>query len=243
MALERLSSSMSGLRYYDFESVRLDLNRKRKRSYFYRKSTDDEYAALTLIMLSQDPPTTTPATAKAKEFSPPADAVTTTPAAIKAIKYKKNVEPSSTTQLGQKQSHKCNVCGKSFPSCQALGGHKTSHRSRPRSTTTTAAASSKDSIITNVSDFNPSGSLHECYICNKGFSTGQALGGHMRRHYDGKKSSVITSECSSSSNGRTLHDFDSNLSISPEFNFDLTLYCGEKNRKWTVPSLARNSVR
>ncbi|CAA2973217.1 zinc finger AZF2-like [Olea europaea subsp. europaea] len=86
-------------------------------------------------MLSQDPPTSTPAAAKTREFNPPSATTTTTPTTIKATEYKKSVEPSSTTPLGQKQLHKCDVYGKSFPSCQALGGHKTSHRSRPPPTT------------------------------------------------------------------------------------------------------------
>ncbi|CAA2973219.1 zinc finger ZAT10-like [Olea europaea subsp. europaea] len=151
------SSSMSGLRYYDFESVRLDLNKKRKRSYFYRKSTDDEYAALTIIMLSQDPPTTTPATAKTKEFNLPAATITTTPTTIKAIEYKKGIEASSTTPLGQKQSHKCDMYGKSFPSWQALGGHRTSHRSRSPPTTLPPppkTPSSRMYLISNQ-EFNP----------------------------------------------------------------------------------------
>ncbi|CAA2973218.1 zinc finger AZF2-like [Olea europaea subsp. europaea] len=91
-------------------------------------------------MLSQDHPTTIPAPAKTREFNPPSAIITTTPTTIKAIEYKKGIEPSSTTPLGQKQSHKsqshkCDLCRKSFPSCQALGGHKTSHRSRPQPTT------------------------------------------------------------------------------------------------------------
>ncbi|CAA3027254.1 zinc finger AZF2-like [Olea europaea subsp. europaea] len=86
-------------------------------------------------MLSQDPPTTTPAAAKTKEFNPLATTITTTPTTIKPIEYKMGIEPSSTTPLCQKHSHKRDVCGKSFPSCQAIGGHKTSHRSRPPPTT------------------------------------------------------------------------------------------------------------
>lgn len=59
-------------------------------------------------------------------------------------------------------SHKCGICGNVFPSAQALGGHKTSHRT-----------------------LLPSGGRHQCSICGKSFSTGQALGGHMRKHYSG----------------------------------------------------------
>ncbi|CAA2962158.1 zinc finger protein AZF1-like [Olea europaea var. sylvestris] len=110
-------------------------------------------------MLSQDPPTNTPAAAKTREFNLPSATITTTPTTIKAVEYKKCIEPSSTTPMGQKQSHKCDVCGKSFPSCQALGGHKTSHRSRPPPTTPPPppppkTSSSRMYLISNQ-EFNP----------------------------------------------------------------------------------------
>lgn len=75
-----------------------------------------------------------------------------------------DISPAPATQ---KNTHKCNTCGKVFRSHQALGGHKTSHRAKP------SQASS------------PNGGLHMCSICHKTFPTGQALGGHMRMHYDG----------------------------------------------------------
>ena len=31
----------------------------------------------------------------------------------------------------------------------------------------------------------PAAAAHECNVCGKAFPTGQALGGHKRRHYDG----------------------------------------------------------
>ncbi|KAJ3676667.1 hypothetical protein LUZ60_004079 [Juncus effusus] len=61
----------------------------------------------------------------------------------------------------------CKTCNRQFPSFQALGGHRASHK-KPRLA-------------------GPDGTpikpkLHECSICGLEFSIGQALGGHMRRH-------------------------------------------------------------
>ncbi|XP_057979473.1 zinc finger protein ZAT12-like [Malania oleifera] len=69
----------------------------------------------------------------------------------------------------------CKTCNRQFPSFQALGGHRASHK-KPRL----------------MGLQNPAGDLgmpvpskpktHECSICGVEFSIGQALGGHMRRH-------------------------------------------------------------
>ncbi|URD73519.1 Zinc finger protein [Musa troglodytarum] len=86
------------------------------------------------------------------------------------------------------QSYECSVCGKAFPSYQALGGHKTSHR---KPAATTAAAGGDDAASVSNGGGAPivvAGALgkpHECSVCHKSFPTGQALGGHMRCHYDG----------------------------------------------------------
>ncbi|CAI9769160.1 unnamed protein product [Fraxinus pennsylvanica] len=138
---------------------------------------------------------------------------------------KKSTEPfcptiTASPPAQNHESHECDVCGKSFLTYQALGGHKTSHRDRAQFATTTAIT-----IASNVSYLNPSGRIHECHKCYKTFSTGQALGGHMRRHYDKlisscKKTNVMTSAGGASShcnsNGHVVHDFDLNLPALPE---------------------------
>nr|CAD1819490.1 unnamed protein product [Ananas comosus var. bracteatus] len=85
---------------------------KRHRSPDYAP-TEEEYLALCLLMLARDrsgplrhlPPSPAPAPAPAPPPPPSAAAAAQAPA-----------------------EYRCSVCGKSFGSYQALGGHKTSHR-------------------------------------------------------------------------------------------------------------------
>ncbi|KAG2315927.1 hypothetical protein Bca4012_066769 [Brassica carinata] len=114
---------------------------------------EEEYLALCLLMLSKDKPQT-----RFQPSPPP-------------------------TQETTKLSYNCSVCGKAFPSYQALGGHKASHRIKPPTTgDSTALTGEKHPTSTTIA---PSGKIHECSICHKVFPTGQALGGHKRCHYEG----------------------------------------------------------
>jgi C2H2-type zinc finger len=73
----------------------------------------------------------------------------------------------------------CVVCGKTFPSYQALGGHKASH--------------GKDDMMENYAkderEIKHSKELtsgdHRCEVCGMSYPSGQALGGHKRRHWIG----------------------------------------------------------
>ncbi|KAI3816078.1 hypothetical protein L1987_15766 [Smallanthus sonchifolius] len=68
----------------------------------------------------------------------------------------------------------CKTCNRQFPSFQALGGHRASHK-KPRINT--------NSDLTHGTNLVPTKpKSHECSICGLEFSIGQALGGHMRRH-------------------------------------------------------------
>ncbi|EPS71955.1 hypothetical protein M569_02805, partial [Genlisea aurea] len=64
----------------------------------------------------------------------------------------------------------CKTCDRSFPSFQALGGHRTTHKK--------AAPAPEEVAIVSLRNWR----LHVCSICGVGFASGQALGGHMRRH-------------------------------------------------------------
>ncbi|XP_078430353.1 zinc finger protein ZAT10-like [Wolffia australiana] len=97
--------------------------------------------------------------------------------------------------------HKCSVCGKGFPSYQALGGHKASHRKPVDKPETAAPPPSAGGA-----GAGGGGRAHQCSICLKSFPSGQALGGHKRCHYDGG-AGVASSDGTSSS----LRNFDLNL--------------------------------
>uniref|UniRef100_A0A2P2JUI3 Zinc finger protein ZAT5 n=1 Tax=Rhizophora mucronata TaxID=61149 RepID=A0A2P2JUI3_RHIMU len=110
----------------------------------------------------------------------------------------------------------CKTCKRSFPSFQALGGHRATHHRKPKAT---VVEEKKDPVVLPMNDHpdedchpNKSCSLddpishqiassnddnsnkskifrgkmakktHECSICGSQFTSGQALGGHMRRH-------------------------------------------------------------
>ncbi|KAL8242238.1 hypothetical protein R6Q59_012540 [Mikania micrantha] len=68
----------------------------------------------------------------------------------------------------------CKTCNRQFPSFQALGGHRASHKK---------SRLNIDGDLTHATNLVPmKPKSHECSICGLEFSVGQALGGHMRRH-------------------------------------------------------------
>lgn len=64
----------------------------------------------------------------------------------------------------------CKTCNRQFPSFQALGGHRASHK-KPKTN-----GDSRNQVTVSKPR------THECAICGLEFTIGQALGGHMRRH-------------------------------------------------------------
>uniref|UniRef100_A0A7N0TQ39 C2H2-type domain-containing protein n=1 Tax=Kalanchoe fedtschenkoi TaxID=63787 RepID=A0A7N0TQ39_KALFE len=129
------------------------------------------------------------------------------------------------------ESYKCAVCGKEFGSYQALGGHKASHRKLFADNIETAAATA---VMTAAGGgATGGGRVHECGICHKQFPTGQALGGHKRRHYEGTlgkqshqshnhktaaSSSGVTTATTSDGAGSSLshRGFDLNIPALPD---------------------------
>lgn len=103
--------------------------------------------------------------------------------------------PSSSRQVFE-----CSTCNKVFGSHQALGGHRASHKRikgcfAGKATTSSTFRQTGSGAITKDDDTpvvetsararkkNGGEKMHECSICLRRFSSGQALGGHKRCHW------------------------------------------------------------
>jgi hypothetical protein len=153
---------------------------KKSRSKRQRFETEEEYLAICLLMLAQG----------GNNIK------------ITAVDHR---SPPPSLSL----SYKCTICDKSFPSHQALGGHKASHRKQLAggSPAVDDQPTGKSAVVGgNVIK------AHTCSICQRSFPSGQALGGHKRRHYDGGNNNNSSSQISQ-------RDFDLNFpaAASPEF--------------------------
>lgn len=204
MALEALNSPTMAApfsnKYEDIDSNYVETWRKGKRSKRPRSEspappTEEEYLALCLIMLARGGSTNVDGK---KAASSGGDAAPPPAAAPPALKL----------------SYKCSVCNKAFSSYQALGGHKASHRKpSTEAATATTNADNPSTACTTTSATSGSGRAHECSICHKTFPTGQALGGHKRRHYEGNNNNnnsttnkSTTGSVTASVSGMTLSD-------------------------------------
>lgn len=219
MALEALNSPTAATPFnYEEEMERQYaepwVKRKRsKRPRVENPPTEEEYLALCLIML-----------ARGGRGSAPAETAS-------QISSSQAAPPQPPTL---KLSYKCTVCNKAFPSYQALGGHKASHRKSAAAASENTAYAATDnnnnpSTSSGAGAVGTSGRTHECTICHKTFPTGQALGGHKRCHYDGGNNSntnsgVTFSEGGGSSHSQSLRGFDLNLPALPEFWSDRKIH-------------------
>ncbi|KAF8393381.1 hypothetical protein HHK36_021624 [Tetracentron sinense] len=112
--------------------------------------------------------------------------------------------------------YKCSTCNKSFPTHQALGGHRSSHKKGKNilpiediEESAFAGSSAQDEMhVDNLTEFGEAGPKllngHRCKICNKTFPTGQALGGHKRCHWSGPVEAAPSSVALPEETSRTV---------------------------------------
>ncbi|EOA21280.1 hypothetical protein CARUB_v10001633mg [Capsella rubella] len=160
-----------------------------------------------------------------------------------------NKKPVASLGLGLDGVYQCKTCDKSFHSFQALGGHRASHK-KPKlgasvvfkceekktasvsavETVEAGAVGSFLSLQVTSSDGNKKPEkTHECSICKAEFSSGQALGGHMRRHrgltVNANAASTIKTVISSSS-----HHHEESIRPKTFLQLDLNLPAPEDER-------------
>ncbi|CAH9072815.1 unnamed protein product [Cuscuta europaea] len=129
----------------------------------------------------------------------------------------------------------CKTCNRTFPSFQALGGHRASHKKPKLMDNQTASPASatvfkKQSTppprpplsLAEASNGSQKAKIHECSICSAEFSSGQALGGHMRRHRPVPAISAAVKETAAevSSSG---NDGGGDMKTGVGFSIDLNL--------------------
>ncbi|EYU23573.1 hypothetical protein MIMGU_mgv1a007726mg [Erythranthe guttata] len=135
----------------------------------------------------------------------------------------------------------CSICKKAFSSYQALGGHRASHKKfkgccapitgnmfEPENSHSQGGNNNNNSNQNNNNDkvivSGKSSKEHECPICFKVFSSGQALGGHKRSHLIVNRNPVIE---------KTRNFLDLNLPAPDEEEEE---ECNEFKPWWIEPS-------
>ncbi|XP_027367434.1 zinc finger protein ZAT11-like [Abrus precatorius] len=91
----------------------------------------------------------------------------------------------------------CKTCNRQFPSFQALGGHRASHK-KPR---LLGEGDNQQLLL----DSPPKPKTHECSICGLEFAIGQALGGHMRRHRTAASNGNMQTSLMTMRSGSSVH--------------------------------------
>ncbi|KAI3512152.1 hypothetical protein L1887_19379 [Cichorium endivia] len=132
--------------------------------------------------------------------------------------------------------YECKTCNRGFSSFQALGGHRASHKKPPKptledkmrpdnmgnqyvdvhqsSTTLSLQIGSQQHTQCNPNGSMKAAKVHECSICGAEFASGQALGGHMRRHRSMPMATPTSGDsggCHESKKPKTLLSLDLNL--------------------------------
>lgn len=134
--------------------------------------------------------------------------------------------------------YECKTCGRTFSSFQALGGHRASHRKpkaaaevdqrksppprdeeeeeeeRGKFNKLNAVTPSTSTVTQLPNNVEFKSKIHECSICGSEFASGQALGGHMRRH----RSAINSTSTRSGGGDSPPHDQKSRNMLALDLN-------------------------
>jgi hypothetical protein len=128
--------------------------------------------------------------------------------------------------------YECKTCSRTFPSFQALGGHRASHK-RPRAAMAMVELQKKATATPPprecLEEAQFKAKIHECSVCGLEFMSGQALGGHMRRHRAASTSTTVDSQ---------------HVEIKPRdiLSLDLNLPAPEDDSKFPFTSAAQQTL-
>ncbi|PIN20977.1 hypothetical protein CDL12_06335 [Handroanthus impetiginosus] len=203
-------------------------------STYLPSEEDDLLLARCLVQLANttvDPPAVEPEESCA---SASRDEERRNPATFFAVPTSKTVpfDHKAKGVQSPKGLFECKACKKVFNSHQALGGHRASHKkvkgcyaAKQDQVEDNRNLAGEDDVITNDQEFLPSkgnssyqfeqgpalvgaarrkSKVHECTICHRVFSSGQALGGHKRCHW-------ITSNSPDTSSSLPKFNFQDNI--------------------------------
>ncbi|KAM7260966.1 hypothetical protein ACFE04_026441 [Oxalis oulophora] len=125
--------------------------------------------------------------------------------------FSKAIINRTSNKLGK---YKCETCNRVFKSYQALGGHRASHK-KMKLVNSVVVLHQTQLENNNITNQNAAADkVHECPVCFRVFSSGQALGGHKRTHGLGLISSETTTathRLRSTSTSTKLNWIDLNL--------------------------------
>ncbi|CAI9778442.1 unnamed protein product [Fraxinus pennsylvanica] len=135
--------------------------------------------------------------------------------------------PENATSATKDSIYECKTCNRSFPSFQALGGHRASYKKlKPSENDRKEAPVSARSGYQEEEEEKSHKSFHcythykpkilECSICGSEFSSGQALGGHMRRYRNPNSTRVNESSSNDGEEPRNILALDLNLPAPAE---------------------------
>ncbi|XP_051142801.1 zinc finger protein ZAT9-like [Andrographis paniculata] len=154
-----------------------------------RKAAELEEAAEALVKLKTDyfnvPPTYKKLRVSEDKLNPPSPLKTEALIEIGVKESSAMAEPirkkkSDKAEANPNQKHTCDICKKSFPTHQALGGHMSSHRK--------FKISVEDNATTSAGKSAAASHEHVCKVCRKVYASEKALGKHVRKcHGDAEK--------------------------------------------------------